>query len=105
MTTLTCEKCEETWSFEPGLAPPEGWEHGCQDRAPDLTARDMEADVAKAVRELKGRTGTERWMRSQSPTLRGVRLALDPDEFKTFMRWVKQVQTLGAISVEETEAQ
>ena len=93
MTTLTCEKCEETWEFEAGLLPPEGWEHYCvRQPAPDVVAGDIEDWVPMVVRELKGRTGTDRWMRTQSVTLRGARLALDPDEYILFVQWVKTEQ-------------
>ena len=90
MTTVTCPTCSKTWSFEPGIEPPEGWQHGHQED--DVTARDLEEWVPTAVKELNGKSGTYRWMRNNSSTIRGAHLALDEAEFATFLGWVKKHQ-------------
>ncbi len=106
MPTLTCKECNEAWEFEVGLAPPEGWAHYCSETAmPELTARDMEDDVALAVKQLNTRGGSNQAMETRSGALRGARLALDNAEYKTFVRWVRQAIRVGALAEQEHQAQ
>ena len=104
MASITCNKCGKVWVFEPGLTPPIGWDHHCVLAVPSVTARDMEDDVAVVIRELKGGWGANTYIESRSGTLRGAKLALDPDEYKVFLRWVGQLHTIGAIDGSEDDA-
>ena len=96
MTTLTCGLCDQTWDFEQGVEPPDDWVHGCQTVTPELTARDMETDLSLVLRQLNGREGTVSYMLQHSTELQGVKLALDKEEFKTFVHWVRESQQAGS---------
>ncbi len=60
-----------------------------------LDAADIGDWIPAAVKELKGRTGTKRYMRNNSPTIRGAHLALEDPEFQEFLEMVKEAQQIA----------
>jgi hypothetical protein len=92
MANLVCADCGQEWQFEPGLQPPSDFQHCCTElRKPPVTARTIEHWLPTVWRELSGkRKGSRTYLESCSPTLKGAKLALDPEEYTVFLNWARK---------------
>ncbi len=63
-----------------------------------LVAEDMESDVPKVLKELGTQTTigvAPAYLLSRSATLRGAKLALEPDEFVRFVTLVREASKIN----------